>query len=120
MLHRAALLSARDLGHSLMLDPTRSSSVAQMWQDKAGADADGKPVAATTLGESAGNALTPGALSAVPALAPNGGSAGGGNGPAAASPQAGAPPPQQQQHRWSFVTGGRSLSMLRPSGVAPK
>lgn len=82
---------------------------AQMWQDKAGADADGNPVAATTLGENAGNALTPGAVSAVPALAPNG--TDGGNGPATPPPSAG---------RWSFVTGGRSLSMLQPSGPVPK
>ena len=53
-----------------------------MWQDKAGADADGGTSAATTLGESSANALRPGALSAVPALAPSGGAAGG-NGPAA-------------------------------------
>ena len=97
----------------------------QMWQDKAGANADGGPVAATTIGESAGNALTPGAVSAVPALAPNGGggdgAAGGNNGPPASEAPAAAPPSAgAQMKRWAFVTGGRSLSMLRPSGVVPK
>lgn len=90
-----------------------------MWQDKAGANADGGPVAATTIGESAGNALTPGAVSAAPGLGSGNSAAGGNNGPAAepAAPPSSAGAPSK---RWAFVTGGRSLSMLRPSGVAPK
>ena len=98
------------------VDRLGRSLLAQMWQDKASANADGGPVAATTIGESAGNALTPGAASAVPAFASNG-EAAGGNGPAA---EAAAAPPSAGAQRWAFITGGRSLSMLRPSGVVKK
>ena len=70
-----------------------------MWQEKLGAEKDVPPgTGATVGGDGVANALTPGAVSAVPALS------GGGNGPA--SPSAG-------EQRWSFVTGGRSLSMLQ-------
>ena len=77
-----------------------------MWQDKAGADKDSAPgTGATVGGEGVANALTPGAVSAVPTLS----TPGGGNGPAS--------PAGPGEQRWSFVTGGRTLSMLQPTPV---
>ena len=79
---------------------TSSPAPSQMWQEKHGAEKDAEPGTGATVGEGAANALTPGAVSAVPSL-----SSPGGNGPAAAQN--------------GEVTGGWSLSMLKQPAAVP-